>query len=82
MIVIAIIGILAAIAVPSYSDYIIRSRASEMLASVSGLKQGMAEYRVIRGAFPASLSEAGADDPADYSDVIDSVTVVIAVELF
>jgi type IV pilus assembly protein PilA len=43
MIVIAIIGILAAIALPAYQDYLTRSRASEVLMAVTGPKQQASE---------------------------------------
>ncbi|WP_454734806.1 pilin [Cupriavidus necator] len=43
MIVVAIIGILAAIAIPQYQDYVTRSRWSENLSSVAALKQAIAE---------------------------------------
>jgi type IV pilus assembly protein PilA len=44
MIVVAIIGILAAIAIPAYSDYTIRSQVTEGLNLASDLKAGVAEY--------------------------------------
>ncbi len=44
MIVIAIIGVLAAIAVPSYQNYIRKSRVATALSFVDGAKQGIAEY--------------------------------------
>lgn len=43
MIVIAIIGILAAIALPAYQDYLIRSRATEVLLATTGPKQAASE---------------------------------------
>jgi len=43
MIVVAIIGILAAVAVPQYQDYVVRSRWSDNILSIAGLKQAMAE---------------------------------------
>ena len=43
MIVVAIIGILAAVAVPQYQDYVVRSRWSDNISSIAGLKQAMAE---------------------------------------
>jgi type IV pilus assembly protein PilA len=49
MIVIAIIGILAAIAIPAYQDYVIRSQVSEGLAMASATKASVAEYVADRG---------------------------------
>ena len=44
MIVIAIVGILAAIALPAYQDYIVRSKMSEALAAMAEAKTTIAEY--------------------------------------
>lgn len=59
MIVVAIIGILAAIALPAYQDYTIRSQASEGLALMSGAKAAVAETFINTGAVPADREEAG-----------------------
>jgi len=59
MIVVAIIGILAAIAIPAYQDYVIRSQVSEGLAMASAAKAGVSEFYANRGDWPASNSEAG-----------------------
>ena len=59
MIVIAIIGILAAIAIPAYQDYLIRSQASEGLAMASATKASVAEYYADRGAWPTAMSDLG-----------------------
>ena len=65
MIVIAIIGILAALAIPAYQDYLIRTQASEGLAMASAAKASVAEYRANKGAWPATNSEAGIGSAAD-----------------
>lgn len=59
MIVIAIIGILAAIAIPAYQDYLIRSQVSEGLAMASASKAAVAEYYANFGTWPASNIIAG-----------------------
>jgi len=59
MIVVAIIGILAAIAIPAYQDYTIRSQVSEGLTLASDIKAGIAEYSAQTGEWPADLLEAG-----------------------
>ena len=56
MIVIAIIGILAAIAIPAYQDYTIRAQASEGLSLMDGLKTPMTEYYSNKGTFPVNTS--------------------------
>jgi type IV pilus assembly protein PilA len=54
MIVVAIIGILAAIAIPAYQDYIARAQMSEAMTLASGLKTPMTEYYSQTGAWPAN----------------------------
>ena len=44
MIVVAIVGILAAIALPAYQDYIVRSKMSETVAAIAACKTSVAEY--------------------------------------
>jgi type IV pilus assembly protein PilA len=53
MIVVAIIGILAAVALPAYQDYTIRAQVSESMALASGLKTAVSDYFSASGAFPA-----------------------------
>jgi len=52
MIVVAIIGILAAVAIPAYQDYIARSQASEGATLLAGMKTPIAEYYLSNGAVP------------------------------
>ncbi len=59
MIVIAIIGILAAIAIPAYQDYVIRSQVSEGLTMASAAKASVSEFYANRGAWPTDNSAAG-----------------------
>lgn len=59
MIVVAIIGILAAIAIPAYQDYTIRAQVSEGLTLASDIKAGIAEFSAQTGAWPQDLIEAG-----------------------
>jgi len=54
MIVVAIIGILAAIAIPAYQDYIARSQATEALQLLGGAKAPMAEFYADKGVWPAA----------------------------
>ena len=53
MIVVAIIGILAAIAIPQYQNYVARAQVAEGLALASGAKMALAEYRNTNGEWPA-----------------------------
>lgn len=59
MIVVAIIGILAAIAIPAFQDYTIRAQASEGLSLMGGAKSAVAEIWAQRGTFPSSNASAG-----------------------
>jgi type IV pilus assembly protein PilA len=59
MIVVAIIAILAAIALPAYQDYIIRSQVSEGSVLADGAKTAVAEFFSNRGTYPTNNASAG-----------------------
>ncbi|PBS11716.1 prepilin-type cleavage/methylation domain-containing protein [Lysobacteraceae bacterium NML93-0792] len=59
MIVVAIIAILAAIALPAYQDYVARSQVSEAMSLTSGAKTAVAEYYADKGAYPSTNTMAG-----------------------
>jgi type IV pilus assembly protein PilA len=71
MIVVAIIGILAAIAIPAYQDYVIRSQVSEGLAMASATKASVAEYFADRGEWPADNAALGITTPPEGKYVSD-----------
>ena len=76
MIVIAIIGILAAIALPAYQDYIARSQMSEAFNLAGGQKGTVTEYYSDKGAWPASNTIAGAALPSQINGkYVASVTI-------
>jgi type IV pilus assembly protein PilA len=52
MIVIAIIGILAAVAIPAYQDYVARSQVAEGMATAGAVKTGITEFYTAQGAYP------------------------------
>src|SRR5512142_2220949 len=59
MIVVAIVGILAAIALPAYQDYVIRSKMSEGVAAIAACKTSVSEFVSSRNAWPADENTAG-----------------------
>ena len=59
MIVVAIIGILAAIAIPAYQDYTIRAQVTEGLNLASAVKAGVSETYANTGTWPANLAALG-----------------------
>src|SRR5690349_666657 len=59
MIVVAIVGILAAIALPAYQDYTVRSKVSEGLSLVSGAKTAVSETYASTGNWPGTNAAAG-----------------------
>jgi type IV pilus assembly protein PilA len=59
MIVVAIIGILAAIAIPAYQDYTVRSQITEGLNLASDLKAAVAETYATNGSWPANNAAVG-----------------------
>ena len=76
MIVVAIIGILAAIAIPAYQDYTIRAQVSEGLNLAGGAKAAVSEYTMDRGTFPTDNAVAGVAGSADISGkYVDQVAV-------
>ncbi|HEZ3161672.1 TPA: pilin, partial [Neisseria meningitidis] len=66
MIVIAIVGILAAVALPAYQDYTARAQVSEAILLAEGQKSAVTEYYLNHGEWPANNSSAGvATSPSD-----------------
>ena len=59
MIVVAIIGILAAVALPAYQDYTARSQVSEAIVLFEGPKGGISEFWSVKGAYPTTNASAG-----------------------
>jgi type IV pilus assembly protein PilA len=79
MIVVAIIGILAAVAIPAYQDYMVRSKMSEVIAAMSACKTSVAEYAAARAAYPVNITNAGCSTQAtQYMSSLDVATGVIS----
>lgn len=73
MIVIAIVGILAAIALPAYQDYTVRAKMAEPMAALSEAKITVAEYFSTMGYVPADKAASGIETPLN-SNIIDVLT--------
>jgi type IV pilus assembly protein PilA len=70
MIVVAIIGILAAVAIPAYQDYIARAQVSEAVNLLASGKTGMAEYFADKATWPTNASEVMGSTTGKYTATI------------
>ena len=70
MIVVAIIGILAAVAIPAYGDYTARAQASEAMTLTAGLKTPITEYISDNGTYPPFVTTLGGTSSGKYVKTI------------
>ncbi|HGL9780297.1 TPA: pilin [Neisseria gonorrhoeae] len=76
MIVIAIVGILAAVALPAYQDYTARAQVSEAILLAEGQKSAVTEYYLNNGEWPANNGDAGVASASEIKGkYVESVTV-------
>ena len=76
MIVIAIVGILAAIALPAYQDYTVRAKMAEPLALMGEAKTSVTEYYVTNNEMPSTAAKAGIRT-APNTDIVASMALTI-----
>lgn len=76
MIVVAIIGILAAIALPAYQDYMVRSKMTEVMGLAAAAKTSVTEYFQSTGNFPANAAQAGINTSAGLSSYLHAATTL------
>jgi type IV pilus assembly protein PilA len=74
MIVVAIIGILAAVAIPAYQDYIARSQVSEAVSLTAGGKTPFAEYMADKGVWPSVATDVMGTTSGKYVSEISITT--------
>jgi type IV pilus assembly protein PilA len=76
MIVVAIVGILASVAIPAYQRYLVRAQVSEGLNMTGPLQIAVAEYNMDTGAYPVDNADAALQAPANYKGkYVDSISV-------
>jgi len=73
MIVVAIVAILAAIALPAYQDYTRRAQISELTLAADGCKNSVAEYWQSQSGFPQTFEASGCSDQS--TKYVESLTV-------
>jgi len=74
MIVVAIIGILAAIAIPAYQDYTVRSKVTELVNGAGVCKTSVAEFYQTKGLMPPTSKEGGCSSDGTVNSVAPVVT--------
>ena len=76
MIVVAIIGILAAVALPAYQDYIARAQVAEAMELLSAFKSPVSTFRAEKGAFPSSLGASASIEGTTSGKYVATITAI------
>lgn len=76
MIVVAIVGILVSVAVPSYQDYVLKAKIVEGIAAASAAKVSVGDVYATTNSFPTTNAEAGLGNSTEYAtEIIKQVDV-------
>lgn len=74
MIVVAIVGVLASIALPSYQSYTARAKVSEILVFASPATSAITEYYMATGQLPTTVGQASINTDANQSNFVSAIT--------
>ncbi len=75
MITVALVGVLAALAIPSYRAYKVRTNVSEGITAANPIKDEMAYYYTVNGTFPTSDSELGIEAESYATNIVKSISI-------
>jgi len=76
MIVVAIIGILAAIALPAYQDYMVRAKMTEIMGLAAAAKTSVTEFYQSTGGFPSDAAQGGITTATTQSAYLNAVVTL------
>ena len=81
MIVVAIIGILAAVAIPAYQDYVVKAKLSKVTSTLDSVKLALALYLQEQGSFPIATTAVSVTSPGGGAAAANSVWTSIGLTL-
>lgn len=75
MIIVAILGFLATIALPAYQDYVVRSKVSEVIVFADSARSSLSDYYMASGRMPDDAEQANINTSPDQSQFIGSIAL-------